>query len=177
MQSNLNSQKELGISGQSASKSFMAPMQPTGVGAAGLSLIRQFEGCSLTPYLCPVGYWTIGYGHRIKENEINGMISQQQAETWLRQDAENARIAVIRLTPILFHSSQADALTSFVFNLGAAAYQRSRLRQAVLREEADSIRTELMRWVWGGGKKLPGLVKRRAAEWKLFSQDIGTVSK
>jgi len=60
------------------------------------------------------------------------------------------------------------ALVSFTFNLGSAALQRSTLRRKVNREEHDDVPSELMKWVWAGGKKLRGLVRRREEELKLY---------
>jgi lysozyme len=62
------------------------------------------------------------------------------------------------------NNGQFDALVSFNFNLGGGALQRSTLRRKVNREEHDDVPAELMKWVWAGGKKLRGLVRRREAE-------------
>lgn len=63
---------------------------------------------------------------------------------------------------------QFDALVSFTFNIGAGALQRSTLRRKVNRSEHESVPTELMKWVWAAGKKLPELVRRRQAEGVAF---------
>ena len=57
---------------------------------------------------------------------------------------------------------------SFTFNLGSGALQRSTLRRKVNREEHADVPAELMKWVWAGGRKLKGLVKRRAAEINIY---------
>jgi lysozyme len=72
--------------------------------------------------------------------------------------------AVLRLITAPLSNGQFDALVSFTFNLGAGALQRSTLRRKVNREEHTDVPAELMKWVWAGGKKLNGLVKRRKAE-------------
>ncbi len=138
---------------------------------AGLALIRRFEGCLLHPYRCPAGFWTIGYGHRLAEKEyplhISG-ISAAQADAWLLEDAEKAASAARRLTRRALQTQEREALTSFIFNLGPAAYQRSALRLAIERGEANAIHHQWQRWVWAGGRKLPGLLTRRLAEWNLY---------
>lgn len=172
MQSNLNRYPSLRNREEKSSGQFIHP-QPVlpQAGAAGLALIRRFEGCLLHPYRCPAGWWTIGYGHRIGEKEIHLYqrgISQDQAENWLEADAGAATRAALRLTPGVQTPRELDALSSFIFNLGAAAYQRSALRLAVRRRDETAIAEQWMRWVWAGGRKLPGLVTRRAAELAWF---------
>ena len=68
--------------------------------------------------------------------------------------------------------SRFDALRSFAFNLGAGALQRSTLRRKVNREEHDAVPTEFRRWVWAGGRKLKGLVRRREAEPALYAAQM-----
>ncbi len=80
-----------------------------------------------------------------------------------------AEHAVSRLICVPLSNGQLDALISFTFNLGAGALQRSTLRARVNRGEHDAVPSELMKWVWAGGRKLAGLVRRRAAEAMLYS--------
>ena len=75
-----------------------------------------------------------------------------------------AERAVLRLIRVRLADDQFDALVSFTFNLGAGALQRSTLRRKVNREEHGEVPPEFMRWVWAGGRKLKGLIRRRAAE-------------
>lgn len=167
MQSNLNQIPSLRNSREKSSGQFINPQ----VGERGLRLIRRFEGCMLHPYRCPAGDWSIGYGHRLNFQEVHTYqsgIEQDQAERWLVADAGKAAEAVIRLTRRVLTPGETDALSSFVFNLGAAAYQRSVLRLAVIRREESEISAQWMRWVWAGGRKLPGLAARRAAELVLY---------
>lgn len=133
----------------------------------GLALIRRFEGFSPTVYLCPAGVATIGYGHVVRADEQARFargISEPMAVTLLRQDAACAEAAVARLIAVPLTQGQFDALVSFTFNLGAAALQRSTLRQRVNREDHAGAREEFAKWVWAGGRRLTGLVARRAAE-------------
>ncbi len=71
---------------------------------------------------------------------------------------------MLRLISAPLSDGRFDALTSFTFNLGGGALQRSTLRRRVNREEHDDVPDEFRKWVWGGGHKLPGLIRRREAE-------------
>lgn len=138
----------------------------------GLNLIKQFEGFSVVPYLCPAGYWTIGYGHVIKVDEhklFKYGISEAVAQALLIKDVLTAEQAVLRLIRVPLTNGQFDALVSFTFNLGSGALQRSTLRRIVNCEEHAEVPEQLMRWVWAGGKKLKGLIRRREAEALLYS--------
>lgn len=135
----------------------------------GLNLIKRFEGFSRTVYFCPAGYPTIGYGHVVKPHEdFSNGITEGQAEGLLRQDAVIAERAVLRLINVPLTDGQFDALVSFAYNLGGGALQRSTLRRKINREEHDEVPEQLMRWVWAGGRKLKGLVRRREAESKIY---------
>ena len=137
----------------------------------GLDLIKRFEGFSRTVYFCPAGYPTIGYGHVVKEDEdFSTGIDEAQAEELLRQDAQIAERAVLRLINVLLTDGQFDALVSFTYNLGGGALQRSTLRRKINREEHAEVPEQFMRWVWVGGRKLKGLVLRRDAEAGLYEK-------
>ncbi len=121
-------------------------------------------------YFCPAGYPTIGYGHVVKDDEdFSADIDEAQAEELLRQDAQIAERAVLRLIDVPLTDGQFDALVSFTYNLGGGALQRSTLRRKINREEHAEVPEQFMRWVWAGGRKLKGLVRRRAAESDLYA--------
>ncbi len=63
-----------------------------------------------------------------------------------------------------------DALVSFTFNLGGACLQRSTLRRVLNRGDYDAVPVQMQRYVWGGGRRLPGLIARREAETNLYQQ-------
>ena len=143
----------------------------------GLALIKYFEGFAPEVYFCPGGWPTIGYGHVVRDNErerfVDG-IDEAAADELLRRDVKTAEQAVLRLIRVPLEDGQFDALASFTFNLGAGALQRSTLRRKVNREEHDAVPDEFQRWVWAGGRKLKGLVRRREAEAELYaSQPVG----
>ena len=138
----------------------------------GLGIIKKFEGFSPTVYICPAGYPTIGYGHVVKPDERERFasgITTEQAEALLRQDVQTAERAVLRLINVPLTDGQFDALASFTFNLGAGALQRSTLRRKVNRGNHEAVPAEFRKWVWAGGRILPGLKRRREAEVNLYT--------
>lgn len=139
------------------------------VNKKGLDLIKSFEGCKLTSYLCPAGVWTIGYGHTygVKEGQT---ITQAQAESLLKSDLskyENGVVEAIKGSEI--NENQFSALVSFAYNCGVGALKKSTLlKKLLINPEDTTIRDEFMKYVNGGGKVLPGLQRRRTAEADLY---------
>lgn len=138
----------------------------------GIDLIKRFEGFSSTVYICPAGYPTIGYGHLVRSSESFTEITETEAEELLRKDVESGERAVLRLVNVPLTDGQFDALVSFTFNLGAGAFQRSTLRRKVNRQNHAEVPEQLMRWVWAGGRKLNGLIRRRESEALIYSNII-----
>jgi lysozyme len=134
----------------------------------GIDLIKRFEGFSPAPYVCPGGHETIGYGHVIRDREIWDTIDEHTATLLLMQDIAVAESAVSRLITVHLDDCQFDALVSFTYNVGAGALQRSTLRRKANRGDHGLVPRELMRWVNAGGRRMPGLVRRRRAEAKLY---------
>lgn len=131
----------------------------------GIGLIKRFEGFSATVYICPAGYPTIGYGHLVREAErYEQGITEAEAEDLLRRDVQTAEKAVLCLIDVPLTDGQFDALVSFTFSLGAGALQRSTLRRKVNRQAHSEVPEQFKHWVWARGKKLAGLINRRAAE-------------
>ena len=149
---------------------------------AAIHLAKQFEGFHRVPkfdpdgrahpYLCPAGYWTIGYGHLCDAKHPS--ISKVQAEDYLVGDLMTALNATLRYCPVLATESESRlaAIVDFTFNLGAGRLQASTLRRRINQRDWNSSAKELRRWVLGGGRVLPGLVARRAAESKLLAGDV-----
>ncbi|MFO0110639.1 MAG: lysozyme [Alphaproteobacteria bacterium] len=139
--------------------------------ASGLALIKIHEGLSLVPYRCPAGVWTIGYGHAMRSQEVakytNG-ISEAEAGALLLMDVALAEAALRRLVNVPLTVGQFDALVSFVFNLGAGRFQASTLRMKLNRGDYEAAAQEFPKWVWAGGRKLPGLIRRRHDEMAVF---------
>jgi lysozyme len=137
----------------------------------GLRFIKGFEGFSSTIYLDAAGLQTIGYGHLILPHEKSSFkngLSELDAESLLKQDLAVAEKAVARLIKVPLNNCQFDALISFTFNVGAAALQRSTLRRKVNRQEHEQVPAEFLCWVYADGRKIPGLIRRRAAEAELY---------
>ena len=130
-------------------------------------LIKQFEGCKLTAYKDSVGVWTIGYGSTI--NVCAGMtITQQQADDRLISDVHQAAVCVDGKVSVIITQNQFDALTSFVFNLGCAAFYTSTLRRLINLQQFNLAAEEFIKWDHANGQVLPGLLRRRQAEQALF---------
>ena len=88
----------------------------------------------------------------------------------LKRDVLWAERGVLRLISVPLTDGQFDALVSFTFNLGTGALQRSTLRRKVNREDHVDVPKEFRRWVWAGGKRSKGLIRRREAEAKIYSK-------
>jgi lysozyme len=163
------------------------------LGKAGADLMHRFEGCRNKPYLCPANIWTIGYGHVLYQNQIRlpmvrkegytGLIrseyplNPEDSRVWSKEeinslfatDIAGFESGVLRLIPNSAGSQgRFDALVSFAFNAGLGNLQRSTIRMKANREDWEGAAEAFMAWTKGGGKELPGLVKRRLAEKALF---------
>jgi len=131
-------------------------------------MLKKFEGCRLEAYRCPAGVLTIGYGHTQGVKE--GMkISQAEAERMLVKDLEYYEQMVGMMVTVELTPHQVDALVSFAYNCGVGALRKSTLLQLVNKNPKDpKIKDAFMMWTKAGGKVLPGLVRRRDAEAKLY---------
>ena len=146
-------------------------------------MIKHHEGVRFKPYRCPARLFTIGVGHVLYSDqgrlpldqrdafqlkaEDNRTFSKAEVNGLLASDLQRFEVGVARLFPMVLTQNQNDALVSFAFNLGLGGLQRSTLRQKVLRGEMEAA-DEFLKFVRGGGKILPGLVKRRNDERALF---------
>lgn len=145
---------------------------------AAIDLAKRFEGferrvkrgtqVAAVPYVCPAGFWTIGYGHLCAPD--HPLISLEEAEAYLEQDMVKALTATLRYCPVLVTEPEGRlaAIVDFTFNLGAGRLQTSTLRRRVIQRDWAAATRELRRWVYGGGKVLPGLVARREVEARLI---------
>ena len=147
-------------------------------------MIKHHEGVRYKPYRCPARLWTIGVGHVLYpdqgrlpldqrdayplEPNDNRTFSKDEVNGTLNTDLIRFETGVARLLPLVLTQNQVDALVSFSFNLGLGRLQGSTLRSKVLRREMEAAADEFLKFVWGGGKVLPGLVKRRNDERALF---------
>ena len=145
---------------------------------AAIDLAKRFEGFHRVPqsdplrrahpYVCPAGYWTIGWGHLCQPNHTP--LTEAEAECCLAADMAVALTATLRFCPVLLNQpvNRLAAIVDFTFNLGAGRLQTSTLRRRINQMAWAGAAQELCKWVHGGGRVLPGLVARRQAEIALL---------
>ena len=140
-----------------------------------IELVKGFEGfhrvvrrkpvVMAAPYLCPAYFWTIGYGILCQKDHPE--ITLEQGEEMLATVLPSYVGHALRLSPRL-EGNRLTAIADFVFNLGPTRYKASTLRRKVNEGAWEAAGRELRRWVYGGGRKLNGLVVRREAEAALL---------
>lgn len=146
---------------------------------AAVDLAKRFEGFHRVPrsdpgrahpYVCPAGFWTIGFGHLCDPK--HPPITEAEGEAYLAQDLVTALSATLRYCPVLATEPEGRlaAIVDFTFNLGAGRLQTSTLRRRINQRDWQGAAHELRRWVYGAGRILPGLVARRAADASLVVQ-------
>ncbi len=140
------------------------------VNAAGVALVKDFEGLHLAPYLCPAKVWTIGYGHT-RTVRAGMRISPEQADQLLADDLSLAARAVARLVRVPLNDNQFAALVSFVFNVGTTNFENSTLLKLLNRGWYEQVPAQLTRWNRASGEVLGGLARRRAAEARLWGTE------
>jgi lysozyme len=147
-----------------------------------IELAKRFEGFHRVPrtdpirrahpYICPAGYWTIGYGRLCQPD--HPPITEEEGEIYLYQDMRAALAATLRYCPVLATEPEGRlaAIVDFTFNLGAGRLQTSTLRRRVNERHWDAAANELRRWVYAGGRVLPGLVARREVEVSILLRNV-----
>ncbi|MFV2948030.1 lysozyme [Pseudomonas japonica] len=133
----------------------------------GLNMIKSFEGLRLQAYQDSVGVWTIGYG-ATRGVKAGMSITKEQAERMLLNDVQRFEPEIERLVIAKLSQNQWDALVCFTYNLGATNLESSTLRRLLNDGDYAGAAGQFSRWNKAGGKILPGLVRRRAAERDLF---------
>lgn len=133
----------------------------------GLALIRQFEGLRLSAYRCAAGVLTIGWG-TTKGVKMGMEITRDEADRLLMEDVQRFADHVAALVKVPLNQNQIDALTSFVYNVGPAAFGKSTMLKLINQGLLEDAANQFVRWNKAGGKVLAGLTARRAAEKKLF---------
>jgi len=136
----------------------------------GISLIKRFEELRLKAYKCPAGVWTVGWGHTGEDVKKGMEISEEDAEKFLALDLIEPEEFLNELIDggIELTQDQFDALCSFIFNIGINAFKESTMLKYIKVGYPKKAAEEFDRWVYAKKKKLPGLIRRRAAEKKLF---------
>jgi lysozyme len=146
-------------------------MEPKKINSKGLELVKHFEGWYPVAYKCPAGVWTIGYGHT-KTARPGMRITEAQGDELLKMDMAESENFVQRYVKVPLNQDEFDALVAFTFNVGGGALQKSTLLSLLNQGNYDAVPAQLDRWNKAGGKVLPGLVRRRRAEGKLFSSGV-----
>jgi lysozyme len=145
----------------------------------GLELIKQFEGFRGTAYRDPVGVWTIGYGHTSMAGapvvSAGLVVTEAEANDILARDVEQFARGVRELLRVELTDGQFSALVSFAYNVGLGGLKKSSVLAAVNARDFAAVPRRLQLWVKAGGRVLPGLVKRRAAEAALFASASAVV--
>jgi lysozyme len=132
---------------------------------AAAAFIEPWEGFSPVPYVCPAGYWTVGFGKLCKPDHPRMTLEEARAD--LRASVPTYMAHALRLSPLL-EGDRLVAITSFIYNLGPTRYEASTLRRKVNASAWDDARREIKRWCFAGGRKLRGLELRREAEAQLL---------
>lgn len=159
----------------------------------GIHLMHQFEGYRDRPYKCSASIWTVGYGHAMYADQLRlpnvrkpgyeGMIrndyklkeadnrvwSKPELEDLFKSDLVVFERGVLRLAPNLDgNQAKFDACVCLSYNIGLGNFQRSTVRQKILRSEWENAAEAFLAWSKAGGKVLKGLLRRREAEKALF---------
>ncbi len=134
----------------------------------GLAMTKSFEGLRLTAYQDVAGVWTVGYGHTGPGVHEGLTITEAEAEVYLRLDMMRAVVFVNHRVTVPITQNQFDALVDFCFNVGVGAFQKSSLLGYVNQGEFAAAAVQFSLWNRADGEVLKGLVRRRAAEAKLF---------
>lgn len=130
----------------------------------GKKMLISFEGVRLKAYKCPAGVWTIGIGSTEPKVNPTDEITEKEAYARLDRDLVRYEKAVNELVKVELTQHQFDVLVDFAYNAGVGNLKTSTLLKKVNASDFDAVPTELMKWTKGGGKELPGLVRRRRAE-------------
>jgi lysozyme len=144
------------------------------VSKAAIALIKHHEGVRSRPYRCPANLWTVGVGHLIGDGKLlpeswNRTFTQEEIDGILKSDLRRFELGVHKMLPnVPLRQCEFDAIISFCFNLGLGCFQRSTLRQALLRGDKKAAMESLVKYCRAGGKILKGLQTRRLDEKALF---------
>jgi lysozyme len=135
----------------------------------GIDLIKQYEGLSLTQYICPADKPTIGYGHVILPGEtFRTPLNRLEAEELLRADLKRFEDCINDAVTTDLHQNGFDALVCLVFNIGCSAFRKSTMLKFINADDFTGAAKQFDRWVYASGHKLEGLVRRRKAERDLW---------
>lgn len=142
------------------------------VSPSSIDLICDFEGKRLMAYDDGVGVWSIGFGTTIYPNGIKvkkgDTCTEAQAKAYMAHDLKRFELAVNNAVNVSLNQNQFDALVSLAYNIGATAFSQSTLVKKLNADDRYGAAQQFDMWVNAGGKRMQGLVNRRAKEKALF---------
>lgn len=133
-----------------------------------IELIKKFESCRLKAYQDSAGVWTIGWGTTGKGIQFGLTITKKTADYMLLAHVLDIGLELTQLFEDKLKQWEFDALVCFIYNIGMGAFKKSTMFKLLKEGKKNAAAWEFDRWVYAGGEKLNGLVKRRAAEKSLF---------
>jgi lysozyme len=139
-----------------------------------IQLLKHHEGVRYKPYKCPANLYTVGVGHLIGDGkslprEWDKTFTAAEVDELLKSDLRRFELGVHKMLPnVPLRQHEFDAILSFCFNLGLGCFQRSTIRQALLRGDKEAAMESLVKYCRAGGKILKGLQNRRLDEKRLF---------
>lgn len=139
---------------------------------AGLDLLKKYEGCKLTAYKDIGGVLTIGYGHTGPDVTDGLVITSEEATALLQKDLERfCRGVETKLSRhVILNDNQFSALVCFAYNVGIGAFGLSTLCYRINANDLSDLRECWLKWNHVKGRVIPGLTKRREAEYELWSK-------
>lgn len=142
----------------------------------GYAIIREFEGFKVEAYLDTGGVWTIGYG-TIKYPDGKAVkrgdkCTRDQAEQYLKNDCKWVDACLDKSIKYPISQSMFDALASFVYNIGETAFAKSTMLSMINNGDMHGAANQFDRWIFDNGKRIDGLVNRRAKEKSLFKNGL-----
>nr|WP_042675308.1 lysozyme [Methylobacterium sp. B34] len=141
------------------------------INAAGLAIVKEFEGLRLDAYPDPGtggDPWTVGYGHTGPEVRRGLKITKAQADEYLKKDLEKFERHVAQMVQVEITDNMFSALVSLCYNIGPGNLGKSTLIRSLNVEDFNRAQAEFSKWNRAAGRVMPGLTRRREAEAKLF---------
>lgn len=146
-----------------------APWDDWRLSPKGLVMLTALEGGARAPYKDQAGFWTAGVGHKLP-NKAAGASWRADWSAWLEHDTAESAACLNRHLKITLQQNEVDALVMLIFNIGDNAFIGSHLRKALSDGPEAEVKHWWLVWHYVHGKASNGLIARRAAEWRLFSE-------
>lgn len=170
------SKTKLTIGATCAASSIIAILMASDTGLRtnqrGLELIGNAESCRTQPYMCPANVLTVGIGSTTNVKPGKTYTHEEIAAMWASDMKYAEKCVNLYANGKAMNDSQFSAVSSLAFNIGCGNLKTSTLARYANRKQWDAMCGQLNRWVYANGKKLNGLVKRRADEYKLCVEAV-----